>query len=99
MSHSKEELERIVGDFNKIASRPESKKPAMNIKMMIGIFVIVVIVILVGLYLYMQKGKKIKLPGVASAAAASPSSNVSMVSPSNPTASAGSLKPFDFGSQ
>ncbi len=82
MSHSREEIEKIVGDFNKIASRPEPKSAGKNTKMMMGVLAVVTIAILVGVYFYMQKGKKSK--AVSASPVASPQSLPQVtISPTN----------------
>jgi len=66
---SREEIEKIVGEFDKISSRTEKKITAMNMKMIIIVITIVLIAIAGGYYLYLKKGK---IPtGDAGAAAAS----------------------------
>lgn len=81
MSHSREELEKIVGDFNKIASRPEPKSAGKNTKMMMGIMAVVAIAIIVGVYLYMQRGKKSK--GIAASPVAPAQAPQVTISPTN----------------
>lgn len=54
---SREEIEKIVGEFDKISSRTEKKITAMNMKMIIIVITIVLIAIAGGYYLYLKKSK------------------------------------------
>lgn len=58
MSLTREEAERIVTEFDKVANRVEKKTNALNAKMMMGIMVIGVIVIAVVVYLFLYRSKK-----------------------------------------
>lgn len=66
-SLSREEVQQIITDFNKIAERESAHKAKRTMKMTIIIVVIVLIIIVAGGYYYMrskQNGTKIKLPGI-----------------------------------
>lgn len=72
MSKSREDIEKIVSDFDKIAKRDEKKPPVKNVKLMLFVVTILIIAIIVGIYFYMSKNKKsIKVDGKAESSASS----------------------------
>ena len=61
MSVSKEEAERIITDFDRVANRVDKKVSAMSSKMLMGIGVIIIIVIAVVVYMVIYRNKKGKV--------------------------------------
>ena len=64
MTLTKEEIEKIVEDFNAIANRTDKKNSQMNSKFIIVAIAIVALLAGGGYYMYSKKG--IKSPEVAS---------------------------------
>jgi len=58
MALNREEAERIITEFDKVANRADKKTTAMNGKMMMGIAIVAVVVIVVIIYLFIYRQKK-----------------------------------------
>lgn len=53
---SREEADKISGDFEKIASREEKKAPGSNVKLVLIVVTVLIIVLFVLAYFYLKGG-------------------------------------------
>ena len=87
MAESREDVEKIVTGFQKIARRDDKKAASSNIKAILYITVIIVIVLVIGVYVYMYKQKKSKAgkPGQTAkvVGTATPAATPSLVVPTS----------------